>query len=102
MSEIVYIVKMTAAEGRRDEALAVLGKLVASTEDEPGTLQYAMHADGADGDVIWFYERYEDKAAFDAHLSSAAMAEAIGSLGGMLAGAPELRQVEVTHRKGGL
>jgi quinol monooxygenase YgiN len=100
MPEIAYIVKLTTAPGRRDDALAALGKLVDATEDEPGTLQYLMHADGGDADVIWFYERYADQAAFEAHIGSTAMAEVGGSLGGLLAGAPDMRQVEIVRRKG--
>ena len=45
MAQIAYVVKLTAAEGKRDEALAALGKLVAATEDEPGTVQYLMHTE---------------------------------------------------------
>jgi quinol monooxygenase YgiN len=101
MSEIVYIVKLTAASGRRHEALEVLGGLVEATEGEAGTLQYLMHADGDDADVIWFYEAYADQAAFEAHIGSTAMAEIGGALGGLLAGAPEMHPMVVTKRKGG-
>lgn len=101
MSDIVYIVKVTAAAGRRDEALAVLGKLVDATEAEPGTLGYAMHADAADADVIWFYEVYADQAAFEAHSGSATMAEIGAALGGgLVAALPEMHRVEVVRRKG--
>jgi quinol monooxygenase YgiN len=102
MSEIAYIVKITAAEGKRPEALAVFAKLVAATENEPGTLQYALHEDTGDPNVLWFYERYVDQAAFDAHITSAAMAETVGSLGGLLDGAPALHQVGIVERKGGV
>jgi quinol monooxygenase YgiN len=100
MPEIAYIVKVTTAPGRRDEALSALGTLVDATEGEPGTLQYMMHADGGDADVIWFYELYADQAAFEAHIGSTAMAEVGGALGGLLAGPPDMHQVEVVRRKG--
>lgn len=101
MSEIVYIVKVTTAPGRRDDALAVLGALVDATEGEDGTVEYVMHADAADTETIWFYEVYADQAAFDAHTGSAAMAEVGGKLGGgLLAGAPEMWRLEVVKRKG--
>jgi quinol monooxygenase YgiN len=100
MPEIAYIVKVTTAPGRRDETLAALGKVVDATEQEPGTLQYLMHADGAEADVIWFYEIYADRGAFEAHMGSSAMAEAGGALGGLLAGAPEIHQVEIVRRRG--
>jgi quinol monooxygenase YgiN len=101
MSEIAYIVKITTAEGKRADALAVFAKLVAATEDEPGTLQYALHEDTGDPNVLWFYERYVDQAAFEAHVGSSAMAEVGGSLRGLLDGAPEMHQLAILERKGG-
>ncbi|HET6951866.1 MAG TPA: putative quinol monooxygenase [Acidimicrobiales bacterium] len=100
MSEITYIVKITAAEGKLDEALAVLGTLVDAADAEPGTLAYELHTDAGDPDVIWFYERYADKAAFDAHVSSAAMAEVMGRMGSLVAGPPDMRRVDLVRRKG--
>lgn len=101
MSDKTFIVKLTVAEGKRDEALTAMRKLVDATEGEPGTLQYVLHADTTDPDVVWFYEHYTDDAALQSHMTSSAMAEAIGSFGGLLAGAPDMREVEVVARKGG-
>jgi quinol monooxygenase YgiN len=101
MPEIATIVRITAAEGKRPDALAVFAKLVAATEDEPGTLQYVLHEDAGDPNVIWFYERYADQAAMDAHMGSSAMAEVVGSLGGLLDGVPEVSQLGIVARKGG-
>jgi quinol monooxygenase YgiN len=100
MSKIAFVVKVPVAEGKRDEALATLGKLVAATEDEPGTVQYLMHTEVENPDVIWFYELYADQAAFEAHSGSAAMAEVAGALGGLLGGAPEMRQLDLVSAKG--
>ena len=101
MSQIAYVVKLTAAEGKRDEALATLGKLVAATGDEPGTVQYVMHTEVDDPQVIWFYELYADKAAFEAHIGSTTMAEVMGSLSGLLDGPADMRQLEIVQAKGG-
>ena len=100
MSEVAYIVKLTAADGKRDEAMAALGRLVDAAESDPGTLQYVLYADVADPTGIWFTEVYADEAAFEAHMSSPAMAEVMGSLGGLLVGQADLRQVEIVKRKG--
>jgi quinol monooxygenase YgiN len=100
MGDLAYIVKLRTVEGKRDEALAAMGPLVDATEDEPGTLVYVMHADTTDADVIWFYERYTDQDALTAHMGSAAMAEAGGKLGGLLAAAPEMTPAEVVRFKG--
>lgn len=100
MSQITYLVKLTAAEGKLDEALAALGKLVDAAETEPGTLQYVMHTDPSEPDVIWFYEVYADEAAFEAHAGSSAMAEAMGALAGLLGGAPDMRRLDVVRAAG--
>ena len=78
MAEIAMVVKLTAVEGKVDELLEAAAKLVAGTEGEDGTLQYVVHTDAADPNAIWFYERYADQAALDAHAGSTAMAEAMG------------------------
>ena len=100
MSHIAFVVKLTAAEGTRDQALATLGKLVDAAADEPGTLQYLLHTDTTEPNVIWFYELYADQAGFEAHAGSATMAEVMGSLGGLLDGPADMRQLEIVRRKG--
>jgi quinol monooxygenase YgiN len=100
MSEMTFIVKLTAAEGKRDELVEALGKLVDATEGEPGTLQYVLHTDTTEPDAVWFYEHYADQAAFEAHMGSPAMAEAMGSFGGLLGGPPDMRALEAVRRKG--
>lgn len=100
MSQIAVVVKLTAAEGKRDEALAALGRLVDAAKDEPGTLQYVVMADAEDANAIHVYELYADQAALDAHASSPTMAEVGKSLGGLFGGAPELHQARVAHAKG--
>jgi quinol monooxygenase YgiN len=101
MPEIAHIVKVTAAEGKRDEAMAVLGRLVDATESEPGTLQYAVYADTTDTVTIWLTELYSDEAALNVHMSSPTMAEIAEPLGELLDGPADVRRLEIVHRKGG-
>jgi (4S)-4-hydroxy-5-phosphonooxypentane-2,3-dione isomerase len=100
MSEVAYIAKLTAADGKRDDAIAALGRLVDAAESEPGTLHYVLYADTTDSTTIWFTELYADEEAFQAHMSGPAMAEVVGSLGGLLGGPADLRRVEIVKRKG--
>ena len=101
MAQIAYVVKLTAAEGKRDEALATLGKLVDATDGEPGTLPYLLHTAAAEPDIIWFYELYADEEAFTVHSTSPTMAEVLGALGGgLLAGAADMRKLDVVRHKG--
>ena len=78
----------------------MLRKLVASTENEPGTLTYLLHHDAEDDDVLWFYERYDSQDAFEAHGKSEAMAATGPELRPLLAGRPELTFVSLVAGKG--
>ena len=101
MSNIAVVVKITAAPGKRDEVAAGLAKMFPTVEDEAGTILYILNEDLGNADVLWMYEYYTDQAALDAHSSSPAMAELLGSLGGDLMGAPpELIMVNPIRAKG--
>ncbi|MGH9214578.1 MAG: putative quinol monooxygenase [Acidimicrobiales bacterium] len=99
MPEIANIVKVTAAEGRRDELLSALSDLVGATESEPGTLQYGLYADPTDAVTVWLTELYADEAALEAHMANPAMAELAGALDGLVDGPADVRQLEVVRRK---
>ena len=92
--------KLTAAPGKRDELMDVLGTHFPNVEGEEGTLIYAMHADNDDADVIWFYELYTDDAAFKAHGGSPGMKELGAKLAGLVGGRPELHVVTPVKAKG--
>jgi quinol monooxygenase YgiN len=93
------IAKVTAKEGKRDELVEGLTKLVSATESEPGTLLYALNVSTKEADVIWFYELYGDQDALKAHGASDAM-KATASLGDLMAGRPELQYLEPVAGKG--
>ena len=100
MAKVAVIAKITALPGMRDEVASVLNDVVTATNDEPGTLFYAMNLDKAETDVIWFYEVYADDAALAAHGGSEAMKAAGGKLRDKAAGRPELHIVELVAGKG--
>lgn len=97
---VSVVARITAKEGRRNEVVAVLSKLVAATESEPGTLAYSMHADDAEPDTVWFFELYADQAALAAHGASDTM-KAVGTeLRDLVAGRPELHVCTPLGAKG--
>jgi quinol monooxygenase YgiN len=101
MAKPALIVKITAADGRREDLLAELTKMLPQAESEPGTELYILHEDLGEANVVWFYELYTDQDALGAHSGSDAMAELMGSLGGDLVGAPpELNFVNPVGAKG--
>ena len=56
MPKTAMIAKLTAAEGKREELIAVLEKIFPHVENEPGTEAYILHEDAGDANVVWFYE----------------------------------------------
>ena len=101
MPKTAMIAKLTAAEGKREELIAVLEKIFPHVENEPGTEAYVLHEDSADDNVIWFYELYADNDALAAHSSSDGMKEMMSGLGGgLLGGAPEMYMLTPRRAKG--
>ena len=99
MAKVSVVAKITAAPGKRDEVVDALKGVVAATEQEPGTLVYALNVE-KDSDVIWFFELYTDEAALAAHGQSEAMKAAGPKLAGNLAGRPEIIQLTPVVAKG--
>jgi quinol monooxygenase YgiN len=56
-----------AHPGREGELETVLRKLVAQVAQEPGALEYTLHRAPDHARRFYFYERYRDQAAVDAH-----------------------------------
>ena len=80
------IVEFRIAEGQMDAFLPLMkANAAASVEQEPGCHQFdVVQLDGAP-DVIFLYEVYEDRAAFDAHLASEHFAAFEAASAGMIA-----------------
>lgn len=89
-SRVAVIARLKSKPGSRREMLDALGALVVAAENEPGTLAYVFHEALDDPDVIWAYELYENQEALDSHSASPAMAEMIGTIGHLVAEAPQL------------
>jgi quinol monooxygenase YgiN len=100
MDKVAMVAKMTALEGRRDELVQTLDKLLDAVAGEEGTEVYALHLDAADGDVVWFYELYTDMDALTVHGGSEAMQAAGPELGALLAERPELIFLTPVRAKG--
>lgn len=58
----------------------------ASREREPGCSQFDVCVDPAQADLIYLYEVYDDRAAFDAHLATAHFKSFDAIVGPWLAG----------------
>jgi quinol monooxygenase YgiN len=63
-------VRWTIKEGEMDAVLAAMRPLMAASRAEPGCLQYDLHRDPENPNVLFLYEQYEDEAAYKAHADS--------------------------------
>jgi quinol monooxygenase YgiN len=95
-----HIAKFVCLPGQRDGALEVLRPMFAQVQAEPGAILYLMHLCRKDPDVIWFYERYVDDAAFEFHSSSPAHDVALSSLLKLLDPSWKLYWVDLVFGKG--
>lgn len=100
MSKISLIAKLTAADGKVDELKSALDVLVAAADEEDGLEIYSAHADPNDESAFYFFELYTDQEALDVHGKGEAMAAAMGAMGGLLAGRPEITLLSPLVAKG--
>lgn len=98
MSKISLIAKLTVAEGKEAELEAALDSLIDAADEEPGLEVYSAHRAG-DG-VYYFFEVYSDQAALDVHGKGEKMRPAMGALGSLLAGRPEVSLLTPVVAKG--
>ena len=88
---VTVVAKLKVQSGKeqtfRQEAEKMIGYVKAN---EPGTQVYVLHQAAADPTEFMFYELYADQAALDAHGKSDAMKQFFGTVGGLLAGRPDI------------
>ena len=69
---MAYVVcaRWIAKEGEEENVAAIIGKLAPLSRQEPGMLMYQGHRDPENPRVFFFYEQYQDEAAYQAHVDS--------------------------------
>jgi quinol monooxygenase YgiN len=67
MMAYVVTAKWTAKEGEEKRVLQAVRSLVEPSRAEPGCLYYQPTRDPEDPRVFFFFELYEDEAAYKAH-----------------------------------
>ncbi len=67
------IVKLTAAPGRRNDLIAVMGG--ADSHTVPGCLSFIVAEDAANEDVLWITEVWDSQASHEASLKAPAINE---------------------------
>lgn len=100
MSKITLIAKLVAADGKADELADALGQLCAAAEEEAGLEIYSAHRAHDDEGAFYFFEMYADGDALAVHGKGDAMKAAMGALGELLAGRPEVTMMTPVAAKG--
>ena len=92
MTKVAVHVKLTAAAGKGDELVAAFDDIYSpgGLDTEPGTVLHIVHQAKDDPDAVYFYEVYEDQAAFEAHSGGSVLASVYPKLVGLVEGAPEM------------
>jgi quinol monooxygenase YgiN len=80
----------------REEALDAARSLAEESRDEDGVVSYEVAVDADEKNLLRFFERYEDEAAFEAHASSEQFADFVSRLPEFLDGEPKLTRFEVS------
>jgi quinol monooxygenase YgiN len=71
---LTIVANIHAAPGKEDLVQAELEKLVAPTRAEQGCLQYDLHRDNEDPAHFMFFENWETRELWQAHMNAAHLA----------------------------
>lgn len=94
MSDLVLIVTLRAQPGKSEALGAALQHLQALTRKEPGCASTELHRSADDPDVWMAYDRWKGDDGLTAHMAQPYVADFIGRMGELVAGAPEIRRFE--------
>ena len=82
---LTILAQITAADGQADRVRAALEALVPITRAEPGCLQYDLHADNETPGFFVFYERWESRDLWQAHMNAPHLAAYLAATEGAVA-----------------
>ena len=100
MSKLSVIAKLTATDGKESELEAALASLVTAADAEDGLEVYSAHAANDEPGVFYFFEIYRDADALAVHGKTDGMRAAMGAVGALLAGRPEVIGMRPVAAKG--
>ncbi len=66
---LIILAQITAAPGKEELVRSELEKLVAPTRAEEGCVQYDLHQDNGQPGFFVFYEIWESRALWQAHMN---------------------------------
>ena len=81
---LTILAQITAATGKEALVRAALEKLVAPTRAEQGCIQYDLHVDNENVGIFVFYETWETRDLWQAHMNAPHLAKYMASTDGMV------------------
>lgn len=100
MSKLSIIAKLTCDPDNAEAFESALAGAVTAAEEETGLEIYSVHKDGNEPGTYWFFELYTDEAALGVHGKGDGMGAAMGAVGKLLNGAPDVKILTPTVAKG--
>jgi len=85
------VARIVARPDNVDDVRSYLTELIEPTRKEPGCVSYELLQNRSDPTDFTFVEEWESDGALEAHLNTAHIRNAIASLAGLLAAAPDIR-----------
>lgn len=84
-THLTIVARIEAQPGKTEMLKAALQRLVAPTLKESGCVQYDLHQDNENAAVFLFYENWESRELWQAHMKSAHLAEFLRATDGAVA-----------------
>ncbi len=94
---ISVIAKLPIKAEKIEEATQAFKDLMVHVAKEEGTLSYTLNRVQSTPNTLVVMERYKDKAAFDAHVSTAPFKAFFAASRAWLEGKPEITVMEEIH-----
>ena len=70
MPKLTIVAHITAKPGKAAFIKAELEKLISTTRSEEGCLQYDLHQDNENSNYFMFYENWESRELWQAHINN--------------------------------
>lgn len=83
--QLTIVARIEAQPGKADLVKAALQGLVAPTLGEAGCVQYDLHQENENAAVFLFYENWESRELWQAHMKSAHLADFLKATDGAVA-----------------
>jgi len=91
--------KVYVKPGREDDFIKAAQWIIDLTHKEEGCLEYTLYQDPVNKTNFFFFERYKDQAAVDAHFAASYFKEFGQKAGEMTSQASEIKIWEISENK---